>query len=120
MRTRRLAAEESADNESRVFEEREAGNLCQESELFLARQMHAFQEEQQNAGMLFDDGAPVRLNVSLAPAPTARTEAAAKEETSVFGAEEEGVGKRQVYRSRRKPCSRTAYREDDGRMQGSL
>ncbi|KAF9781792.1 hypothetical protein BJ322DRAFT_1144605 [Thelephora terrestris] len=102
MRTRRLAAEESADNESRVFEEREAENLRQESELFLARQMdemHALQEEQRKAGMLLDDGAPVRLNVSLAPAPTAKTETAAKEKTLVFGAEEEeeeGVRKRKA------------------------
>ncbi|KAF9781825.1 hypothetical protein BJ322DRAFT_1078628, partial [Thelephora terrestris] len=64
MRTRRLAAEESADNESRVFEEREAENLRQESEPFLARQMnemYALQEKQQKAGMLLEDGAPVRL-----------------------------------------------------------
>ncbi|KAF9781838.1 hypothetical protein BJ322DRAFT_1111749 [Thelephora terrestris] len=48
MQTRSLAAEESADNESRVFEEREAKNLRRESELFLARQMdemHALQEK---------------------------------------------------------------------------
>ena len=102
MRVRRLAAEESADNESRVFEEREVENLRQESELFLARQMdemHALQEEQRKAGMLLDDGAPVRLNVSLAPAPTAKTEAATKEKTLVFGAEEEeeeGVRKRKA------------------------
>jgi len=102
MRTRRLAAEESADNESRVFEEREAENLRQESELFLARQMdemHALQDEQRKAGMLLDDGAPVRLNVSLAPAPTAKTEVATKEKTLVFGAEEEeeeGVRKRKA------------------------
>lgn len=92
MRIRRLAAEEAADTESRNFEEREAENLRQESELFLARQMdemHALQEEQRKAGMLLDDGAPVRLNVSLAPVPTAKTEAAAKEKTLVFGAEEE-------------------------------
>ena len=100
MRARRLSAEESADNESRVFEEREAENLRQESELFLARQMdemHALQEEQRKAGMLLDDGAPVRLNVSLAPAPTTKTEAATKEKTLVFGAEEEeGVRKRKA------------------------
>jgi len=102
MRTRRLAAEESADNESRVFEEREAENLRQESELFLARQMNemqALQDEQRKAGMLLDDGAPVRLNVSLAPAPTTKMEAATKEKTLVFGAEEEeeeGVRKRKA------------------------
>jgi len=102
MRTRRLAAEEAADNESRVFEEREAENLRQESELFLARQMdemQALQDEQRKAGMLLDDGAPVRLNVSLAPAPIAKTEAATKEKTLVFGAEEEeeeGIRKRKA------------------------
>ena len=102
MRERRLAAEEAADNESRVFEEREAENLRQESELFLARQMdemQALQDEQRKAGMLLDDGAPVRLNVSLAPAPNAKTETATKEKTLVFGAEEEeeeGVRKRKA------------------------
>jgi len=102
MRTRRLTAEEAADNESRVFEEREAENLRQESELFLARQMNemqALQDEQRKAGMLLDDGAPVRLNVSLAPAPTTKMEAATKEKTLVFGAEEEeeeGVRKRKA------------------------
>ena len=102
MRARRVAAEEAADNESRVFEEREAENLRQESELFLARQMdemQALQDEQRKAGMLLDDGAPVRLNVSLAPAPNAKTEVATKEKTMVFGAEEEeeeGVRKRKA------------------------
>lgn len=43
--------------------------MRRESELFLARQMEdmrALQEEQRKAGLLLDDGAPVRLNVSLA------------------------------------------------------
>jgi RNA-binding protein 25 len=102
MRARRLVAEESADNESRLFEEREAENLRQESELFLARQMdemQALQDEQRKAGMLLDDGAPVRLNVSMVPIPTAKTDVATKEKTLVFGAEEEeeeGVRKRKA------------------------
>ena len=62
-RARRLAAEQAADEESRLYEEREAENLRRESEAFLARQMdemQALQEEQRKAGMLLDDGAPVR------------------------------------------------------------
>ena len=102
MRARRVTTEEAADNESRIFEEREAENLRQESELFLARQMdemQALQDEQRKAGMLLDDGAPVRLNVSLAPAPSAKAEVATKEKALVFGAEEEeeeGIRKRKV------------------------
>ena len=70
MRARRLQAEEAADQESRAFEEREVENLRRESEAFLARQMdemQALQDEQRKAGMLLDNGAPVKLNVSLAP-----------------------------------------------------
>lgn len=92
VRARRLAAEEAADNESRVFEERETENLRQESEAFLARQMdemQALQDEQRKAGMLLDDGAPVRLNVSIAAPQITKAEAGAKEKTTVFGAEEE-------------------------------
>ena len=101
MRARRVTTEETADNESRIFEEREAENLRQESELFLARQMdemQALQDEQRKAGMLLDDGAPVRLNVSLAPAPSAKAEVVTKEKTLVFGVEEEeeGVRKRKT------------------------
>lgn len=101
MRARRVTTEEAADNESRIFEEREAENLRQESELFLARQMdemQALQDEQRKAGMLLDDGAPVRLNVSLAPAPSAKAEVTMKEKTLIFEAEEEeeGVRKRKA------------------------
>ncbi|KAJ3556755.1 hypothetical protein NM688_g1841 [Phlebia brevispora] len=63
-RARRLATEEAADRESRIYEEREAENLRRESEAFLARQMdemQALQDEQRKAGMLLDDGAPVKL-----------------------------------------------------------
>lgn len=100
VRGRRLVGEEAADSESRQYEEREAENLRIESEKFLARQMEDMQalaEEQRKAGMLLDDGAPVKLNVSLNPAPS-KTEPAPKEaKTAVFGQEEEeeeGGGKK--------------------------
>ncbi|KAI0053564.1 hypothetical protein FA95DRAFT_1552051 [Auriscalpium vulgare] len=103
-RARRLAAEEAADSESRAFEEREAENLRLESEAFLAKQMDEMQalaEEQRKAGMLLDDGAPVKLNVSLtaAAAPAKPDGATAKEKATVFGhddEEDEGVRKRKV------------------------
>ncbi|KAJ7761189.1 hypothetical protein DFH07DRAFT_918376 [Mycena maculata] len=70
VRARHLAAERSADASSAAFEEEEAANLARESEDFLARQMgemQALAEEQRRAGLLLDDGAPVRLSVSLGP-----------------------------------------------------
>ncbi|KAH9972012.1 hypothetical protein BGW80DRAFT_1173869 [Lactifluus volemus] len=93
-RARRLTAEEAADSEMRAYEAREAENLRRESEAFLARQMDELQalaEEQRKAGMLLDDGAPVRLNVSLAPAAPKADIAPGKDKTApgVFGAEEE-------------------------------
>jgi RNA-binding protein 25 len=94
-RARRLIAEEQADAESRAYEEREAENLRRESEAFLARQMDEMQalaEEQRKAGMLLDDGAPVKLNVSLAPsAAPNKQDSAAKDKATVpmFGNEEE-------------------------------
>ncbi|KAF8121229.1 hypothetical protein EV363DRAFT_1366591 [Boletus edulis] len=91
-RARRVAAEEAADAESRAYEEREAENLRIESEKFLARQMEDMQalaEEQRKAGMLLDDGAPVKLSMSIAPGPV-KAEAAPKDvKTAVFGQEEE-------------------------------
>ncbi|KAG9308856.1 hypothetical protein JVU11DRAFT_11486 [Chiua virens] len=91
-RARRVTAEEAADAESRAYEEREAENLRIESEKFLARQMEDMQalaEEQRKAGMLLDDGAPVKLNMSIAPAPM-KAEAAPKDaKAAVFGQEEE-------------------------------
>ncbi|GJJ12950.1 hypothetical protein Clacol_007197 [Clathrus columnatus] len=77
-RRRHLSQEESADRQSRDLELTEAEHLRRESELFLARQMEdmrALQEEQRKAGLLLDDGAPVRLNVSLTSAG-AKSEAA--------------------------------------------
>lgn len=75
LRSRRLAAEEEADAKSRRFEEQEAENLKKESEDFLARQMDEMQalaEEQRKAGLLLDDGAPVRLNVALSNSTAAK------------------------------------------------
>lgn len=84
-----------------MYEEREADNLRRESEAFLARQMdemQALQDEQRKAGMLLEDGAPVKLNVSLQPAPKA--EGAPENKTAmVFNAEEEeeeSIRKRKV------------------------
>ncbi|ESK84800.1 hypothetical protein Moror_529 [Moniliophthora roreri MCA 2997] len=100
LRARRLEAEEAADAKSRKFEEQEAENLRRESEDFLARQMDEMQalaEEQRKAGLLLDDGAPVKLNVSLAPAPT--KDGSGKEKATVFTQEEEeedAIKKRKV------------------------
>lgn len=95
--------EEAADSASRDLEATEAEHLRHESEAFLARQMEEMRslaEEQRKAGLLLDDGAPVKLQVSLAPAPSAKappaTEGAAP--VPVFGQEEEeeGVRKRKA------------------------
>lgn len=91
LRARRLAAEEAADAESRAYEDREAENLRRESEQFLARQMdemQALQDEQRKAGLLLDDGAPVKLNVSLAAAAPHK-DTGAKDKAAVFGQDEE-------------------------------
>lgn len=100
-RARRLTTEQAADEESRLYEERETENLRRESEAFLARQMdemQALQEEQRKAGMLLDDGAPVKLGVSLTVAK--KTDSAPKEKaTTLFGQEEEeeeAIKKRKV------------------------
>ncbi|KAF7309542.1 hypothetical protein MIND_00325100 [Mycena indigotica] len=101
MRARHLTAEQSADAASLAFEQEEAANLARESEDFLARQMgemQALMEEQRRAGMLLEDGAPVKLNVSLG-ALVAKKDEATKEREGVFGAEEdeeETVRKRKV------------------------
>ncbi|PPQ65885.1 hypothetical protein CVT26_000905 [Gymnopilus dilepis] len=102
IRQRRLEAELAADEKSRRFEEQEAENLRRESEDFLARQMDEMQalaEEQRKAGLLLDDGAPVRLNVSIAPATAKEKEPPAKEKATVFAHEEEedeAIKKRRV------------------------
>ena len=103
IRARRLEVEEGADAKSRQYEETEAENLRRESEDFLARQMdemQALQEEQRKAGMLLDDGAPVKLNVSYATSTAKDKETTAKEKAApiVFGQEdeEEDIKKRKV------------------------
>lgn len=104
LRARRVEAERAADEKSRLFEEQEAENLRRESDLFLARQMDEMQalaEEQRKAGMLLDDGAPVRLNVSIAPTASSKEkESSGKpEKTAVFAhdeEEEEGIKKRRA------------------------
>jgi RNA-binding protein 25 len=61
--------------------------------------MQALQDEQRKAGMLLDDGAPVRLNVSIAAPQVNKPETAAKEKTTVFTVEEEeeeGLRKRKA------------------------
>lgn len=102
LRARRLAAEQAADEESRLYEERETENLRRESEAFLARQMdemQALQDEQRKAGMLLDDGAPVKLNMSLTAAAAPKAEGGPKEKATVFEQEEEeeeGIRKRKA------------------------
>lgn len=58
--------------------------------------MNALAEEQRKAGLLLDDGAPVRLNVSIAAAPA--KELSSKDKATVFGQEEEedDIKKRKV------------------------
>lgn len=76
-------------------------NLRRESEAFLARQMDELQalaEEQRKAGMLLDDGAPVKLNVSMNAVATAKPEASETKAAMAFAQddEEEGFKKRKV------------------------
>ncbi|KAL4259741.1 hypothetical protein AB1N83_007447 [Pleurotus pulmonarius] len=99
LRARRLETEEASDAKSRHIEEEETEYLRKESESFLARQMdemNALAEEQRKAGLLLDDGAPVRLNVSIAAAPA--KELSSKDKATVFGQEEEedDIKKRKV------------------------
>ncbi len=100
LRARRLEAEEAADAKSRRFEEQEAENLRRESEDFLARQMDEMQalaEEQRKAGMLLDDGAPLKLTVTMAKEKEEIKEK--MEKATVFAQDEEdedAVKKRKV------------------------
>jgi len=94
IRARRLEAEEANDEKSRKYEEQEAENLRKESEEFLARQMDEMQslaEEQRKAGMLLDDGAPVRLNVSIAPPSNASKDAAGADKGKGKGVQKPAV-----------------------------
>jgi RNA-binding protein 25 len=62
-------------------------------------EMQALQEEQRKAGMLLEDGAPVKLNLSLASTAPKEGTAGEKKATVVFGQdeeEEEGLRKRKV------------------------
>lgn len=62
-------------------------------------EMQALAEEQRKAGLLLDDGAPVRLNVSIAGPTTKETQPPGKEKTAVFtqdDEEEDGIKKRRV------------------------
>ncbi|VDC07061.1 unnamed protein product [Peniophora sp. CBMAI 1063] len=98
-RSRRLAAEEKADDEGRRFEEKEADNLRKESEAFLARQMdevRALADEQRKAGMLLDDGAPVKLAAKISLSNSITSNAANKDSSApapaaqtLFGNEED-------------------------------
>lgn len=99
-RARFLASETAADDASRALEARQAEHLRLESEAFLARQMdelRALAEEQRKAGLLLDDGAPVRLAISAVEKEKEKeaekgkegTGAAKVEKKLVFGAEEE-------------------------------
>ena len=102
IRQRRLEAEEAADDKARRYEEAEAENLRRESEDFLARQMDEMQalaEEQRKAGLLLDDGAPVRLNVSIAAPTVKEKDVHSKEKATVFAhdeEEEDHINKRRV------------------------
>lgn len=101
LRARRLTTEISLDAQSRSAEATETDTLRRESEAFLERQMGEMAqlaEEQRKAGLLLDDGAPVRLNVSVAlPAPG---DGGGAGKTTVFGAEDDedddgsGTGRR--------------------------
>lgn len=97
-----MEAEEAADDKARRYEEAEAENLRRESEDFLARQMDEMQalaEEQRKAGLLLDDGAPVRLNVSIAAPTVKEKDGHSKEKTTVFAhdeEEEDQINKRRV------------------------
>ncbi|KAJ7089706.1 hypothetical protein B0H15DRAFT_838857 [Mycena belliarum] len=92
VRARHLAAERTADEASAAFEAEEAANLARESEAFLARQMgemQALAEEQRRAGLLLDDGAPVRLSVSMQLTGRAEEKKTSGTVEGVFGAEED-------------------------------
>ncbi|CAE6516921.1 unnamed protein product [Rhizoctonia solani] len=94
-RQRFLASETQADDASRALEERQAEHLRLESEAFLARQMdemRALAEEQRKAGLLLDDGAPVRLAISAVEKKEKEEEVENKvvaKPVAVFGQEEE-------------------------------
>jgi len=62
-------------------------------------EMQALAEEQRKAGLLLDDGAPVRLNVSIAGPTMKENQPSGKEKAAVFtqdDEEEDGIKKRRV------------------------
>ena len=62
-------------------------------------EMQALAEEQRKAGLLLDDGAPVRLNVSIAAPTVKEKDVNSKEKTTVFAhdeEEEDHINKRRV------------------------
>jgi RNA-binding protein 25 len=92
LRRRRLDVEEEVDRQSKAYEEKQTENLRRESEQFLARQMaemQSLQEEQRKAGMLLDDGAPVKLNMSVNFAPAAGQTTKPEAKKVVLGQEDE-------------------------------
>ncbi|KAH8104938.1 hypothetical protein DFH11DRAFT_1646152 [Phellopilus nigrolimitatus] len=112
-RARRLATEEAADEESRIYEEKEADNLRRESEAFLARQMDEMQalaDEQRKAGMLLDDGAPVKLNVSLQTAAAQKAEPSTETKAAVFTHDEEDEG----FKKRKAPLVKLDFSVAEG------
>ncbi|KIO03947.1 hypothetical protein M404DRAFT_26572 [Pisolithus tinctorius Marx 270] len=105
---RQSFAEEAADGESHAYEEHEAENLHIESEKLLIRQMEDIQalaKKLCKAGVFLDDGALVKLNVSLlGPAPVNKLEPHAQREVirgvaAVFGREKKR--RKEILRSRR-------------------
>lgn len=112
-RARRLAKEEAEDIKSRKYEEEEAEHLRRESEAFLARQMEDMQalaDEQRKAGMLLDDGAPVRLNMSLQAAAAAEPSAKAAA-AAMFAAQEE---EEESLKKRKAPLVKLDFSAADG------
>ncbi|PAV16984.1 hypothetical protein PNOK_0704800 [Pyrrhoderma noxium] len=112
-RSRRLVVEEAEDEKSRLYEEREVENLRRESEAFLARQMDEMQalaDEQRKAGMLLDDGAPVKLNVSL-QVQQGETKSGPKVAAAAFASQEEDEDE---FRKRRAPLVKLDFSAADG------
>lgn len=84
------------DDKLRATEESQAEELRRASEAFLAQQMEEMQsliEEQRNAGMLLDDGAPLKLSVGPVK-PKVEPMEIAKTKVALGGDEEEEVTKK--------------------------
>ncbi|KDQ08036.1 hypothetical protein BOTBODRAFT_38252 [Botryobasidium botryosum FD-172 SS1] len=115
-RQRHLATELAADASSRALEARQAEHLRAESEAFLARQMEEMRslaEEQRKAGLLLEDGAPVRLSIAaVATDKSGEKEKGEKEKgvAGMFGVEEEEEG----VRKRKGPMVKLDFAGMDG------